>query len=586
MLPNNEICDYYCLDEYVELCRYSNYDENLQILNFNMRSFQSNGITFSAMLNSLPYLPKIIVMTETWNTESNVDLCFLENYQVQHTYRNNIRGGGVSIFCLNGFNCEKISCLSICNETIESCALKIKLNNSYLVILGIYRPHSDTIENFTEVLTNFLHNSIIQNADSVVVAGDMNINLNNIDSIHVNNYVSCLNSSLFLPVITKPTRFPSGDNNGNPSNLDHIWYNKLQPFQSGILNLDISDHLPTFLHVYIGNIQCNDSKVKIQFRPIEQQYIDNFIREVDHIDWGLIFDHGDISSKTDKFINKLNQIYCKTFPLKIKYISQKRINNPWLTPVIKAMIKEKSTQYKLFRMGIISRDANNRFRNNVNREVRHAKSTYYINRFNLYKHDLRKNWDLLRNLLGSKKKSNFVEELVSDGITFTSQTDIVEKFNDFFTSIANNLDRNLPVNGTSPTSYVIPQRSSFLLSPVIENEVFKIVSDLKITKTQLNHLPVKIFKIIFPHIATKFCKLINLTFSYGEFPKSFKISRISQIYKSGLRSDPSNYRPIASIPYFSKILEKCLCNQLVSYFDNFSLFTNVQYGFRKKTFYM
>ena len=171
--------------------------------------------------------------------------------------------------------------------------------------------------------------------------------------------------------------------------------------------------------------------------------------------------------------------------------------------------------------------------------------------------------------------------MVSDGITFTSQTDIVEKFNDFFTSIANNLDRNLPVNETCPTSYVIPQRSSFLLSPVIENEVFKIVSDLKITKTQLNHLPVKIFKIIFPHIAPKFCKLINLTFSYGEFPKSFKISRISQIYKSGLRSDPSNYRPIASIPYFSKILEKCLCNQLVSYFDSFSLFTNVQYGFRK-----
>ena len=51
---------------------------NLQILNFNIRSFQSNGVTFSEMLNSLPYLPKIIVMTETWNTESNVDLSLRE----------------------------------------------------------------------------------------------------------------------------------------------------------------------------------------------------------------------------------------------------------------------------------------------------------------------------------------------------------------------------------------------------------------------------------------------------------------------------------------------------------------------------
>ena len=78
----------------MELCKNSDYDKNLQFLNFNIRSFQSNGVIFSAMLNSLPYLPKIIVMTETWNTDSNVDLCFLENYQVQHTYRNNIRGGG------------------------------------------------------------------------------------------------------------------------------------------------------------------------------------------------------------------------------------------------------------------------------------------------------------------------------------------------------------------------------------------------------------------------------------------------------------------------------------------------------------
>ena len=86
LLPNNEICNYYCLDEYVELCRNNNYHKNLQILNFNIQ---------------------IIVMTKTWNTESNEDLCFLENYQVQHTYRNKIKRGGVSIFCLNDLIMKK-----------------------------------------------------------------------------------------------------------------------------------------------------------------------------------------------------------------------------------------------------------------------------------------------------------------------------------------------------------------------------------------------------------------------------------------------------------------------------------------------
>ena len=81
-----------------------------------------------------------------------------------------------------------------------------------------------------------------------------------------------------------------------------------------------------------------------------------------------------------------------------------------------------------------------------------AKSTHYIKSFNLYKKYLKKNWDLMRNLLDSNMKINWVEKLVSDGITYTFHTDIVEKFNDFFTNIANNLDRKLAVSKTCPTS--------------------------------------------------------------------------------------------------------------------------------------
>ena len=77
--------------------------------------------------------------------------------------------------------------------------------------------------------------------------------------------------------------------------------------------------------------------------------------------------------------------------------------------------------------------------------------------------------------------------------------------------------------------------------------------------------------------------LINASLSRGIFSDSLKLARITQIYKSCNHSDPSNYRPIASISYFSKFFEKYLCEQLVSYFDNFSLFSVLQLGFRKKS---
>ena len=578
---DSEVCNYYCVEEYINLLVNNSQNYNFQLLNFNIRSFHSNGDTFSVLLNSLKTLPKVIVLTETWNYENNYEMCSLENYQGYHSYRNVNRGGGVSIFCLNEFHCEKLLSLTLCNETIESCAVRISFSKYYIIILAIYRPHSDTINNFTEILTEILQNPLITNAYMVILAGDMNINLNDLDSVHVNNYTSCLSSSFFIPAITKCTRFPSNDINASPSNLDHIWFNKLFNFESGMINIDISDHLPTFLHLFLNHDEVIHTKTKIEFRPITQRSLDKFVHELACVDWGLIFDHCDAGVATEKFIKKLNYIYCKHFPLKIKYLSQKRLNNPWLTPRIKNMIKEKSNQYKLFRMGIISCEGNRRFRNKVNQEVKRAKNEYYINSFIRYKNDVRKSWTLIRSLMGGKRKCSSVKELVINGVTHTSPSDICESFNEFFTSIAENLENSLPVTDICPLSYITPQPNSFFLSPVSENEILYIISQLKITKTDVNHVPVKVIKIISSSIVKPLCHLINASFNTGIFPDCLKLARITQIYKSGNHNNPSNYRPIASISYFSKIFEKCLCKQLVSYFDKFSLFSNSQFGFRK-----
>ena len=45
---------------------------------------------------------------------------------------------------------------------------------------------------------------------------------------------------------------------------------------------------------------------------------------------------------------------------------------------------------------------------------------------------------------------------------------------------------------------------------------------------------------------------------------------------------PGNYRPIASLPYLSKIFERCMVNRLVSFFNNSFLFSKFQFGFLKR----
>ena len=53
------------------------------------------------------------------------------------------------------------------------------------------------------------------------------------------------------------------------------------------------------------------------------------------------------------------------------------------------------------------------------------------------------------------------------------------------------------------------------------------------------------------------------------------------MFKDGDRQDPSNYRPIAILPAWSKILECIVHKQVYKYFTDHSTLVNEQFGFRK-----
>ena len=66
----------------------------------------------------------------------------------------------------------------------------------------------------------------------------------------------------------------------------------------------------------------------------------------------------------------------------------------------------------------------------------------------------------------------------------------------------------------------------------------------------------------------------------GILPDSFKISKITPLFKKGDISMLSNYRPISLLPTISKIFERILYNQLYYYFNSNSLLAEERYCFR------
>ena len=52
------------------------------------------------------------------------------------------------------------------------------------------------------------------------------------------------------------------------------------------------------------------------------------------------------------------------------------------------------------------------------------------------------------------------------------------------------------------------------------------------------------------------------------------------LYKNGDAKEPSNYRPISVLPVVSKLCERIVCTQLMSYLSEHHLLCPQQYGFR------
>ena len=74
--------------------------------------------------------------------------------------------------------------------------------------------------------------------------------------------------------------------------------------------------------------------------------------------------------------------------------------------------------------------------------------------------------------------------------------------------------------------------------------------------------------------------MINKSFITGKFPDALKIARVTPIFKTGDKQDISNFRPISILPIISKIYEKVVLIQILSFINKFKLLHNNQYGFR------
>ena len=123
--------------------------------------------------------------------------------------------------------------------------------------------------------------------------------------------------------------------------------------------------------------------------------------------------------------------------------------------------------------------------------------------------------------------------------------------------------------------------SSFYMHEISNNEIIDAINDLKICNG-INQISTTVLKEIDMDLSHPLNHIYNLCIKEGYFPTELKLGCITPIFKKGDKYCMSNYRPVCSLSPFSKIFERILYNRMLDFIGKNNIFSDSQYGFRKK----
>ena len=138
------------------------------------------------------------------------------------------------------------------------------------------------------------------------------------------------------------------------------------------------------------------------------------------------------------------------------------------------------------------------------------------------------------NILGKERKYRDIVIKV-DGTDCSDQTVVCNKLNDYFISIANNINDIIPASNKSPLEYMgdrLPH--SFFCLPATSEEVQKILSNFVCKGCNHKSISMFIYNYLSPVISPIISKFFNISIEEGVFPDCLKTGRVVSFHKSSL----------------------------------------------------
>ena len=591
-------CNYVELNDFLENITNNKYI--FSTISQNIRSLSNKWNDFTQLIDDFArkgFSFTTICLQEIWSINPAFDPSLQGYSPLIHKVRdcsgfNNNVGGGVGIYINNDYKYEILESISeFIPREFESIFVKVYINEQKYVIVGsVYRPPHTSINNFNIKMENILNNIFthkdLKNFQDIVINGDFNIDLSKINMhTQTSQFLDLFTSNHLFPVISKPTRICQS----SATIIDNIFtYNINSTSKSGILLESLSDHCPIF---YLNELACNKTfakpiacKKRLINAKTKAKFEDLLLNE----NWTDLMSENRPEHAFSMFFNKINRCHENAFPfIETKPTIKNTPINPWMTA---GLLKSRKRKQQLYAKQIKNPTSNNinKFKvycNEYKKLCRAQKKLYYSNKIDQYKNDSKKQWETINSIIGKVKDKGCIPDyFIEKGELIKGDLDIAEGFNTFFSQIGPELSNKCPSSSKSYTEYLKNKiDEDFVFSRVTPDLLEKVAKQLKPkTSAGLDNISSKQLKDILPIIVEPICHIFNLSLQTGYIPKELKTAKVVPIYKSDLQHSFNNYRPISLLPSLSKLLEKIVARQMISFIDKHKILYDLQFGFRKK----
>ena len=257
---------------------------------------------------------------------------------------------------------------------------------------------------------------------------------------------------------------------------------------------------------------------------------------------------------------------------------------PWINKDLKGLMRtrDRLKQASPKRKSHVFVDAYRQATNRVNSLIVELKKQYFFKKISECKGNMKESWKTINELLNKRSKSCNVDCLKDSGNTIVNKKDTSDTMNDFFCTIGEKLASKIDAVPNPPLAGDYDGNDKSVRFQFTTTNVKEVRDASAKTKTSKSFgkdsISCYFLKLALPFIENSLACSFNTSIETSQFPDSWKLTRVTPIFKEGDKTEKSNHRPISVLSVISRLTEKLVANQICQHMNDNGYFSPDQSG--------